>query len=88
MRQHRVVACHLAVQRELALDPPHTRHKKQQRFYNLLRQVGPVIAPAQVRQLMQDNVLQLFRRCFFQQPLRQHNRWLEKTDGRWHLQPP
>ena len=54
LRQHRVITGHLAVQGQPALDPPHARHKEQERLHHLLRQVRPIIPAAQMFKLMQQ----------------------------------
>ena len=71
MHQNGVIAGHFAVQRKPALDPPHAGKEEQQCFQNLLCQVRPIVAPAQVSQLMQQNVFQLFSRSAFQHPCRE-----------------
>src|SRR5262249_41975077 len=47
-RQHRVVTSYFAVERQLALDPPHRRMEKQNRLDQLLDQVAPVVPSLQV----------------------------------------
>ena len=52
---HRIVAGHLALQRKARIDPPHRRMEKQDCANRLLQQVGPVVMPAQMRELMDQH---------------------------------
>src|ERR1700761_7232264 len=50
--------------------------------HRLLQEIGPIVAPLQVRQFMDQDRLQLARSKLAQRPGWQHNRRLPEADGR------
>jgi hypothetical protein len=86
MRENGVIAGHLTVQGEPMFNPPDAGQKEQQRLQNLLRQVGPIVAAPQMRQLMHHDVLQLLRRRGFEQPGWQNDGRFVEANRRWHFQ--
>ena len=51
-----IIASNFPLDRKLTGNPPDCRMKKQRRLDELLRQISPIIAPLQVRQLVSQHV--------------------------------
>ena len=58
--------------------------EEEQRFDDLLRQVGPIVPPPEVRQFVQDHLVQFACRKFLQQPSRDHDGRPEEAQSGRH----
>ena len=59
--EHGVVTSDLALERGFVLDPPYGGMKEEQRSYQLLGEVGPVVPAAKVREFVQQNLIHVRR---------------------------
>ncbi len=55
--KHRLIASHLALQRYAPLKPPDGGMKEEERLDDFLGEIGPVVPTAEVRELMQQNLV-------------------------------
>jgi hypothetical protein len=72
--QHAVVAGQFTLRAEAVIYPEENGIQWEKRQADLLQQIGPIVTAAEVLHLVQDYLLQLERREFFQE-----RRWNEDT---------
>ena len=84
MRDHAFITGHLALPAEPPLHPRQRGIQRKQNQAQLLNQVAPVVAAAQVFGLMQNNLFQLAEGQPSPEPLWNQDSRLEKTD---HTRP-
>ena len=80
--EHGIVAGHLALEREPRLDKPDRRMKEEDRLHEFLREVGPVVLAAQVREFVQEDGVEFGGRNLGQRPRREDDHGAEVSDGR------
>jgi hypothetical protein len=83
-RQHRVVTCHFTLNSDPFVQPPNRRVKEKDSFHHLLGEIRPVVPTAEMRKFVKQNLIQLGCRKLTQDPTRDQNGGLEKTDGGWN----
>ena len=76
LRKNRVITRHLPLETEFLLDPPDGWMKEQKRCQSLLDQIGPVVPSPEVREFVQNNLIQLIRRELAHQRMRNQDRRL------------
>ena len=58
-REHRIVARQLPLPRKASINPPDSRMKEKERSCDFLKEVGPSVISAKVRELVDENGIEL-----------------------------
>ncbi|MGA8672716.1 MAG: hypothetical protein WB679_22765 [Terracidiphilus sp.] len=80
------IAGHLALLRELTVNPPKRGIQREENQAKLLGEIGPVIETAEVFCLMENDLIELSLSEAHEQPIRNEDAWGEEADDTGAIQ--